>query len=278
MKKLLYFILSIILAFALYTCSTKKDELECFDPEYIDFDESLAEWGISFQNVCRCVTDAVKYPEPWNADVERNFVISDKTIRSMSTCGLWVSLQEERKIGAPKPWTMTVSIGPSNSVTYFNNYLRSNKMAVEFFNRHDFYAVLISKYISVIKVEGTYIDTTMIGKVYIPHLEMLLASDMSMSVLSDKEKIQLMAMALERTKYVVWTDNLTTCHIMIAIMKSYKYTPFMEDIEPWLVESNFGYTLSMPGEIPYNGFLSHHRDIIIEYANQFLNEQKIITL
>ena len=271
----------ITLAFALSTCSTNKDA-ECLDPDYFDFDESLlAELDISFQNVCRCVTDAVINLKSWDILIDGKFIFPDeKTIRSMSTCGLLATFLEFPYHNM-KPWCWTCDFF-APGVTIFNAFLQDNKMAVEFFSRRDFYAVLVNKYLSVFNKEKSYQEegdgTGWRVPVYVGHIEMLLASDMSMSALSDKEKIQLMAMALERTKYGAFDDNNTSCHIMIAIMKSYKYTPFMEDIEPWLVESNFGYTLSMPGEIPYNGFLSHHRDIIIEYANQFLNEQKIITL
>ena len=249
-KQSINLITCIIFTLVLSACSANKDKPECFDLEYIDFNESLAEWGISFQNVCRCVTDAVKYPEPKTSD----FVIPYETIPSMSTCGLLVSLLEEPSIIALSPWITITSDHFDISVTFFNNSLRGNKMAVEFFNRSDFYSVLASKYLSVIKVKGFSFDAPMVNKKYISYIELLLSCDMSISALSEKEKIQLMAMALERIKYAAGLEfeNNNTYYIMIAIMKSYKYIPFME-----IDASNY------------------HRDIIIEYANQFLYEQKL---
>ena len=246
MKSIKY-ITCIIFTLVLSACSTNEGEPECFDPEYIDFDESLAEWGISFQNVCRCVTDAVKYPEPWTIDVERNFVISDKTIRSMSTCGLLETWAKSPK----SPSSDIYILFSEDNIAYRNNMILWNKMTVEFFDRSDFYPVLISNYLSVIKV-SEYDGHAIVVHPY--YIELLLSSDMCISALSEKENIQLMAMALERTKYTVGYDKINPCFIMIAIMKSCKYTPFTE-IDP----------------IYYNDNIS----IIIEYANQFLNEQKL---
>ena len=67
----------------------------------------------------------------------------------------------------------------------------------------------------------------------------------------------------------------------------------MKDIKPRLIETMAGYAMLEPGAEPrfYESFgythvvpdvkivtnnilLSHHRDIIIKYAKQFLNEQK----
>ena len=88
-------------------------------------------------------------------------------------------------------------------------------------------------------------------------------------------------------------ENIEPCLIMIAIMKSCKYAPFMKDIEPRLIETICGYAMTEPcveprfieymGYTVYDhtscGFISnflsiHDRDIIIKYAKQFLNEQK----
>ena len=76
MKKSINFALSIVLVLAIHACSTKMDD---------SFDDFLAKWEITYQNVCPSVTDAVNKPEPWNVDVARTFVIPSETIRSMST-------------------------------------------------------------------------------------------------------------------------------------------------------------------------------------------------
>ena len=149
-------------------------------------------------------------------------------------------------------------------------------MAVEFFNRGDFFPVLVGKYLSVIKVVD-YFNKDRITILNSPdYLEKMLASGMCLSAMSQKEKIQLMVMALERTRYALEIEQQTPCNIMISIMKSCKYGPFMKDIEPRLVETSPGYTMRDPdGEIASNALMSRHRDIIIKYAKQFLNKQKL---
>jgi len=265
MKKSINFISSILLALAFNACSANMDDSDVFD-----LDESLAEWGITYQNVCPSVTDAVIRPEPWNVDVVRTFVISDETIRSMSTCGLLVTY-----LNFP---VVLAEIGSdlfASSVTMFNNKLRENKVALEFFERNDFYSALVSKYLSLIKIteyhEGIRVST--LDGPY--NIEWLLANDMIMSAMSQKEKTQVMVMALERTKYAQDFENIQPCLIMIAIMKTCKYGPFLKDIEPRLVETSAGYTMPDPdGELSGNSLNSQNRAIIIKYAKQFLNEQK----
>ena len=254
MKKSINFISSIILAFTLNACSANTDDHECFDPEYFDFDESLAKWGISFKNVCSCVTDPVKYPKPWTIDIERTFFITDKTIRSMSTCGLLVTFQEYPGGGTMKSRDSAM-----------------NEVIVELFNRDDFYSVLVSKYLSVIKVSEYQGGGVVISSPDGPfHIERLLASDRCISALSEKEKIQLMAMALERTKYAKEIENMAPCQIMIAIMKSCEYAPFVKDYEQWLEAYNM---LDDDGIINVNILIKHHKDIV-EYAIQFINDNK----
>ena len=275
MKQSFYFITCIILALALNACSDKMDDPVCFD-----FDEFLA----TYQNVCTLVTDAIEYPDFW-WNPNNPFVPSDETLRSTSTCGLLVTLQKYTGMWYPAVGSLNAPI-----ISMYNNYLRECKVAVEFFKRGDFYPVLVSEYLSVIKKNfewgGRAADS--------PHyIQWLLASDMSMSVMSKKEKIQLMVMALERTKYALDMESQEPCLIMIAIMKSCKYAPFMEDIEPRLVETCVGYTMIEPGFKPVffesigytwvklegpgftaNFLTSDHREIIIKCAKQFLNEQK----
>jgi hypothetical protein len=158
----------------------------------------------------------------------------------------------------------------------FHDYHRQDKMAVEFFSRRDFYSVLKYKYRSVIKEILDFIDGKGVFVVNVGYLEMLLASDMTMSELSKKEKIQLMGMALERMKYVSSRhDKSGSCQLMIAIMKSCKYKPFVKDIEPRLFEATYGYVMTEPdGEILTNVLDNHHVDMIVKYAKRFLNEQK----
>ena len=259
MKQSINFVSSIILALALNACSSDMDNSEDFG-----FDKILA----TYQNVCPSETDAVMYSE--NVDANGTFVIPDETIRSMSTCGLLVTY-----LNNPVFLPETISNMYAPSVTIFNHRLREKKVAVELFTRGDFFPVLASKYLSIIKVTE-YDGHSLVSSNGQFNLQWLLASDMCMSAMSEKEKIQLMAMALERTKYAIGIENMYPCLIMIAIMKSCKYAPFMEDIEPRLGEVLCGYAMREPdGTIPLHALNSHERDIIIKYAKQFLNEQKI---
>ena len=274
MKNSVYFVLSMLLAFALNTCSNNVLENSDFSDR-----EFLKEWDLtSYLNVCTPVTDALQYPEPWNVDVERTFVIPDETIRSMSTCGLLVTLLEDPSIHAKKPWCTYCSSWYNSGVTIFNNELQTNKVAVELFERNDCFPVLASEYLTNLTLvleeiaPGIY-KCPEKGICNMAYFEMLLASDMNISALSEKEEIQLMAMALERTKHA--KDIITTCHILIAIMKSYQYAPFVKDIEPRLTETTNGYTMSTPYDsIQYIGLGAPHINLILEYAKQFLNEQK----
>ena len=275
MKKLLYFIFIVQLLFA--TCTTKPPDEppEPLDPELEAF---VDEWGLRpYLYVCKSVKDAVKYPEPWNNDIEQTFVIPDETIRSMSTCGLLETmLNYSFLFPLLKTWGPSEAYILSFNVTMFNNDLREYKAAVEFFNRDNFFPVLVSKYLPVINANDFVIfNETRDDYVFVNHIEMLLSSDMCMSLTNEREKNQLMAMALERIKYTEnnYSAYATPCHIMIAIMKSSRYEPFMQDIEPRLIESTYGYAMREPDGNYLDGH--HYRDIIMEYANQFLNEQKL---
>ena len=287
MKRSINLLACIILALVLNVCSDKMGDDEYFG---FGFDELLKEWGFTYQNICPSVTDAIEYPEFWiEPNVDNLPSPSDETVHSMSTCGLLVTLLE---------YPLGVFMVPSSDlfqprVSMFNNELQSNKVAVEFFNRGDFYPVLVSKYLSVIKARGYYEGAVLKNPINVHDIQWYLASDMCISALSEKEEIQLMAMALERTKYAFDNENIEPCLIMISIMKSYKYDPFMKDIEPRLIETMAGYTMCEPGFEPRfvewmgythvvpdgtintNILTSDHINIIIKYAKQFLNEQKI---
>jgi len=242
-------------------CSNNMDEVGDFN-----FDGSLTP-----QNVCPDVTDAVKFPVPWTVDVERTFVISDNTIRSMSTCGLLVTLMEY-----PSPPSASSNLY-NPSVTEFNSSLRKNKIAIEFFKRRDCFPVLASKYLTLINenecrpMEGGF----RVGK--IDYIEKLLASDLCMSVLNKNKKNQLMAMALafEEKNRVCYNEIFLaqTYTIMISIMLWDNYTPFIENVGPRIREGAVGYYLvESNGDILCNCLLFSHVELIVKYAKEFLNE------
>ena len=257
MKKSVYILLIIPLLFT--ACA--KDA-----PDSGSFDDFMEEWGLSVYslNVCTSVQDAVKYPEPWTAEVAATFVIPDETVHSMSTCGLLETLLEHPTNRMLGPWCTICSSLSYPGVTNFNQVLQGNKVAIELFKRSDCASVLASKYLDFIKNKKEISGQ-------IKYFEMLLSSDMCMGTLSETEKIQLIAMALERTKYDEERVN-ETCHIMIAIMQSCDYAPFCEEVSPKLQETTFGYTLS---EDAYSNLVGSYTDLIIRYAKQFLNDLKL---
>jgi len=131
-----------------------------------------------------------------------------------------------------------------------------NKAAVELFKRDECISVLASKYLTVIK-QKEETDRT-------EYFEILLSSDMCMKALNEREKILFMAMALERVKNK--SESIRTkepLHIIVAIMKSCNYVPFLNEFGTEWTEGTWGY-----------GICSVYENKIIEYAKQFLNEKK----
>jgi len=219
------------MSLALISCSANMDNS---DP----FDDFLNEWDITLKNDCPEVTDAYSYPEPWTREIEKAFSIPDETLNSMSTCGLIETLLNyPRDIVGPWNWELSHSFRPG--VTMFNESIKANKIAVELFKRKNCIPVLFSIYISTIKEESCVYGGSRFG-----YFELLLSSDLCMNTLNELEKKQLMAITLERVKYVENESLVQTCHIMISIMKFCNYTPFIEDIGSRLNECTTGYTLS----------------------------------
>jgi hypothetical protein len=189
---------------------------------------------------------------------------SNNEFADMSTTDLLETLIEERI--PVEPWCLTCSSFDISGVTRFNDNLRIDKMAIELFARRDCFPVLTSKYRAFME-EKQEISFPLV------YFEMLLASDLCMSVLNESQKIQLLEMALEKTAYDTEPVN-EACHIMIAVMQSFHYTPFVEEVVPKLHETVCGYTLSaLDDHLIGRGFELQGADVIIEYATQFLNEQ-----
>ena len=91
------------------------------------------------------------------------------------------------------------------------------------------------------------------------------------------QKIQMMVMALKAYKQYE-RDFTFIAHrpfnIMITIMLSSNYPPFVKDVKPMLVERTGGYFLKSDD---YYGQPGHHveaSDLIIKYAEQFINDHK----
>jgi CRISPR-associated protein Cas8b1/Cst1 subtype I-B len=191
----------------------------------------------------------------------------NETIELEGTAALLETLLDRPVTGDHlMPWCSHCSDLYLSGVTMFNDAVKNESNAVNFFNSDDSFVVLVSKYNSIINEEG--------GKVgWLPFFEMLLASDLCIDSLNESEKIELMALALKRLDYEKVFVN-ETCHIMISIMKSCNYAPFIEDIVPKLQETTWGYTFNVNDDV-YCGMVNYHANILIKYANQFLSEQII---
>jgi len=160
------------------------------------------------------------------------------------------------------------------SVTKFNEYLWNNKEADAFFKREDCVYVLITTYLY-------YLETDRMGEKefvmsWLSFFDHVLTSELCMSKMDLTEKIQLMVLALIRYKYgftMISTEgynmtstNYVVTNIMISIMLSSKYTPFMNDIKPLVSESAMGALYYM---FPYDNLC-----LIPIYARQFINDNK----
>jgi hypothetical protein len=164
-------------------------------------------------------------------------------------------------------WCLTCSNHYIPGVTRFNEKLREREAVTELFKRSDCFSALEAKYQSIIQEKKK--EYSML----IAYFEMLLASDLCMSALHKSEKVRLLELALEKVAYE--TEHAReACHIMIAVMQSCNYAPFMEEVQPRLRETINGYTLSAPDDtILILGLVTQGYDLIISYAKQFLNEQ-----
>ena len=247
----------------------------------------LEDWDLTpYLNVCDSVTDAVilDLPEKGWKLREDPWIIDDDTVRSMSTCGLLETMMLHRHAPSIFPFDHNVSQDLRfPGVVHFNRNLWNNKVAVEFFKREDCISVLASKYLSL--MPATMIDANYSYLQWMLVVEMLMSSDMCMSLLSEKEKILFMAMALERAKilfieigsdldrYAVYLRG--TYHIMIAVMKLYNYTPFMEEVWPKIRDWRNGYSFDPMEESLFStGIIYAQIGIIIHYAKQFYQQTK----
>ena len=243
MKNLIYNILIIMLA--LTACS--KD------------------LNITNKGVCG---DAYIFPEKWSGEDLDNFdSLPSIFFQSMSTCGLLETLFEHPKNKLLGPWCMFCNDLDTPGVSMFNAELRANKAAVELFERSDCFSVLEDRYRTCIYNRDPSLDPA-----FLAYFGMLLASDLCMEALNENEKYTLMAITMDNNYYCMYIF----APILISIMKSCNYAPFVEDVVPMLHECIFGYTMVQPGdEIMYLGLSSQAIEIILKYSKDFLNEQNL---
>jgi len=258
MKKLFFYVLAIL--FSLSSCSTKdSDILE-------DTSDILAnifeEWGI-----------AIPY----------------RDVSKSKTYHLLEALLDDMSKNLLPPQPVHSSYYPTLSPTELNNYLQDNQEAVALFKRADCKFVLISKYLTNLKADHSLGYNRMRKYNF---FEMLLSSNMFLSELNTTEKVQLMVLALERYKYIEsfgYENYFLPFTIMISIMLQSNYPPFVEDVEPMLIEQLYcGYGLKSEdyhvtfvdgnfikeGNIALPGIHVQASDLVIRYAKQYINDNK----
>lgn len=162
------------------------------------------------------------------------------------------------------------------SVTKFNEHLAKSEEAVAFFKRDDCIFVLISTYLSNLETERHSFGNGY-WELYnerFSFLELVLASDMSMNKMNITEKVQSMALALERARYEEYSYHYPF-NIMISVMLSSNYTPFVNDIKPMLRELGMGvgYDLLKDQKALFVN-TTEYSDLITGYAKQFINDNK----
>ena len=251
MKKSVLYVLTIILAIS--SCS-KKNDSEIFD-EYFE------EWDITipYQDVSQSETYHLL-----DALIDNECTWGVRSVFSNSSCGC------------------------SLSQTEINNSFLKIEAMTDIFTRKDCVYVLISTYLTSLKTGKHFsIDSNIISCMGNPRdfwffgLESLLSTDMLISKMKVKEKCQLMVLALEYAKHVekFSLPISRSFTIMISIMLSSNYTPFVDDIKPMLIEViPSGYCLRMndyiaiPGGNEYCDLKAN--DLIKRYAKQFINDNK----
>lgn len=238
MKKSFLYIIAIF--FALSSCS-KNDDI---------FEQYFEDWDmmIPYQNVSKSKT----------------YKLLDALIDNMDKNEVYIINFPSNSLNYP-------------SVTKFNEYLWNNKETNAFFERGDCAFVLISTYLSSLKTNRykAVDDGFVLGNKWLHLFDYVLTSEICMSNMNVAEKVRLMVLALERLKYGftnVFNDgsnmistNLLDYNIMISIMLSSNYTPFVNDIKPMLREAGMGAVYA----VPFDNFY-----LIPECARQFINDNK----
>lgn len=245
-----------------FYCAFFMIMMACSLSDQSDLNDLNDEWMPTYQEICGPVSDIIQYPIPWTSKVEESFVIPDETIHSMNICGLL-----ETWLGHPKrvlgPWCTTCSDLSVTGVSRFNNAIANDKVMIELFDRDDCVPVLLSKYQWIIRQNG---EKTGIIQCF----EMLLASDLFMSKLSAKERIQLMEMALKMLEKN--SEQVTELrHIMVAIMKAFNYTPFLTEVEKYHVSFIDGHRTGFSEWV--SGYDVCGYDVVEKYAKQFINKK-----
>ena len=238
MKRSVYFVL--IIQLMLNACS--DDSSEVFD------DAFLEKWELTV----------------YDKDVSQSetYHLLDSLIDHMDKNSMWI-------------FSFPTSNLNNKSVTVFNNYLWNNEEAVTFFESEDCVSVLISTYLTSLKTK-TYLtrdDGSWQGDMWFHYLELVLLSDIFMSKMNVTEKIQLMNLALGRIKEYDY-NRQRPCSIMISIMLSSNYSPFVNDAiigESVTGAVYFLRTKNNDGRVMTE---KQTADLLTRYAQQFINDNK----
>jgi len=170
------------------------------------------------------------------------------------------------------------------SVAKFNEHIWNNKEAAALFEGDDCASVLISTYQKYLKTNRYKAvgDGWSLENHWLNFFEYVLTSEMCMSKMNLDEKVQLMVLALEKSKYVsfkVLNDgrnlicpNINDYNIMISIMLSINYAPFVSNVKP--IEASMGalFLSLLSDDTVLIG--EQCNDLITGYAKQFITDNK----
>ena len=238
------------------------------------WDEIKTEY-ISNQTVCSGLApDRIVYPVPYTAEVEKRFEIPDETVTAMSTCGLLDSYLNfpPRVLG---PWCHWCSFYPQPLAEIYWFADKRDKVVVELISREDCIRIISERYANMVHTRNMYYygndDPHFHGwKGVLQCFEMLIASNIFLEKLNEREMKNFMVMALKvleiRNKN---TDELgapfETRHIMANIMLASKFEPFLEEFGVVEIpgDTYFGYTICSMVDDSGIG-------IVEKYARQYL--------
>ena len=171
------------------------------------------------------------------------------------------------------------------SVTKFNEYIWKSKEAAALSEREDCALVLLSTYQKFLMTNRFKLvdDYWPVDNLWLRFFDYFLTSELCMSKLNLAEKVQLMVMALEKSKYGVLkiyesgsmtNTSILDYNIMNSIMLSSDYAPYINKAKPMLFEFASGsiYGLAKSDGTYLTG--KEYNDFIAGYAKQFINDYK----
>ena len=237
--KLLYILLCSVF---LGTACSKEDTDPLIDGIWKDIESDY----INNPTFCTPVSEGLVLPNPYYPVINSNFENFDETIAvlgSMPSCGLlncFIDIPFSIIYGPPNPYPSDLTSivvpccfweslkGPykSEDGTMFYIFPGEYIIISELFTRSDCIRIIAEKYARMILDKNTGVE--------MQRLEMLIASDIFLEKLNNKELKNFMAMALKMNKirsdgYI--TDRSIPKYIMTNMMLVSKYEPFKKVFE-----------------------------------------------